>query len=213
LGARQRHWEAVYAARADGELSWFDPMASETFDLVAACAAPGMAVIDVGGGSSALAGRLIAAGLGPVTVLDLSEAALARLTERLDPRQRALLATIVAEVTEWEPPAAAFGLWHDRAAFHFLTQAADRAAYVGAMDRALARGGHAVIVTFAEDGPDRCSGLPVVRYAPDALAAEIDRHAPGRFRPVEARRIAHSTPSGGVQRMQASVFRKALGPA
>jgi hypothetical protein len=92
--------------------------------------------------------------------------------------------------------------------FHFLTAPTDRAAYVAALSAGLERGGHAVIATFADDGPERCSGLPVVRYAPDALMAEIDRLAPGLLVPVRAQRHGHETPGGAVQRFQTSVFRR-----
>jgi hypothetical protein len=114
---------------------------------------------------------------------------------------------IVADITEWTP-ARHYALWHDRAVFHFLTSSEDRAAYVGSLVGALRRGGHAVISTFAEDGPERCSGLPVVRYAPDGLVAELDTIAPGALRKVSDRRHVHLTPGGVEQRFQSTVLRR-----
>jgi hypothetical protein len=95
-------------------------------------------------------------------------------------------------------------LWHDRAAFHFLTEAGDRAAYVERLGRALAPGAHAVIATFASDGPERCSGLPIVRYDGEALAKTLG----SRFALVQTRREDHLTPMGTTQRFQYSVFRR-----
>jgi SAM-dependent methyltransferase len=111
---------------------------------------------------------------------------------------------IVADVTRWQP-VARYDLWHDRAAFHFLTDASDRARYVERLLRALRPGGHAVIATFAADGPERCSGLPVVRYG----AAGLGETLGGGFALVETRQQDHRTPAGATQRFQYSVFRRA----
>src|SRR4029077_7432635 len=97
-----------------------------------------------------------------VTVLDLSESALAAARARLG-QAAAEVTWIVADVVRWKP-LQRYDVWHDRAAFHFLTDVADRTAYVGCLREALQPGGHAIIATFALDGPERCSGLPVVRY-------------------------------------------------
>jgi trans-aconitate methyltransferase len=110
---------------------------------------------------------------------------------------------IVADVTEWEP-SRQYDLWHDRAAFHFLTEAADRAAYLDRMRQAIRPGGHAIIATFAIDGPDRCSGLPVMRYDATLLSAALGR----AFALIGTRRQDHTTPTGGVQRFLFSVFRR-----
>jgi hypothetical protein len=110
---------------------------------------------------------------------------------------------IVADVTQWEPTRC-YDLWHDRAAFHFLTETADRTAYVERLTSALHPGGHAIIGTFAVDGPERCSGLPVVRYDAELLSATLGNV----FAFVETRRHDHRTPMGSVQRFQFSIFRR-----
>ena len=110
---------------------------------------------------------------------------------------------IVADVTAWEP-AKAYDVWHDRAAFHFLTEEKDRAAYVVRLTRGVKAGGHAVIATFALDGPEKCSGLPVARYDSASLAQTL---GPG-FRLVHSQRHQHATPWGSQQMFQFSVLRR-----
>ncbi len=200
------HWDAVYGARAETALSWHQDVPQPSLDLIAARLAPGAPVIDVGGGASRLVDALLARGLGPVSVLDLSDEALATSRDRLGAAAEAVT-WIAADITAWEPPQH-YALWHDRTVLHFLTAEDDRAAYVAAMTRALASGGHAVIATFADDGPQKCSGLPVQRYSPAALAGMLERHAPGAFRTEDAQRHDHVTPKGAVQKFQTSVFRR-----
>lgn len=199
------HWNDVYRAREVEALTWYEAAPGLSLELIRLHARPGPAV-DVGAGTSHLVDALLDAGFGPVTALDLSDEALAisraRLGERADE-----VNWVVGDVTRWRPEAG-HSLWHDRAVLHFLTEEADRAAYVAALDLALAVGGVAVIGTFADDGPEKCSGLPVQRYSPEALLDELERHAPGKFAPVEARRHVHVTPMQNRQHFQFSVFRK-----
>jgi trans-aconitate methyltransferase len=198
------HWNEVYARRDVEALSWFEAAPGLSADLIATHAKPGAAV-DVGAGASRLVDHLLAQGFAPITVLDLASAGLAVSRARLGARAAAV-EWVIGDVTAWAPPHD-YGLWHDRAVFHFLTDPVDRAAYCAVLDRALAPGGTAIIATFADDGPSTCSGLAVARYAPEALAAEIEAHVPGRFRPIAALRHLHLTPTGREQRFQFSVFR------
>jgi len=112
-------------------------------------------------------------------------------------------ARIAADVTVWEP-SRSYDVWHDRAAFHFLTEPKDQAAYVERLRRALRPGGHAIIGTFALDGPERCSGLLVSRYDAAGLAATLG----GGFALVDTRRHEHVTPWGAMQKFQFSTFRR-----
>ena len=203
-GAAQ--WDAAYSARAPETLPWADPGASETLPDVLAALAPGDPVLDAGGGASPLAAELLARGLGPVTVLDLSPTALDRARAALGDRA-ADVTWIAADLRRWTPDRE-YALWHDRAVFHFLATDADRAAYVTTLAAALRPGGQAVIATFAPDGPETCSGLPVTRYAPEDLAATLERHRPGSFAPLAARRVIHTTPAGRAQSFQVSTFRR-----
>lgn len=205
----QAHWDTVYGLRSEDELTWFEATPSVSLELVRAHLHRGEAFIDIGGGASRLVDALLADGFGPLAVLDLSGAALAVSRQRLG-AMADQVTWIEADITRWKPDRD-YALWHDRAVFHFLTDEQDRAGYVRAMSRALRPGGIAIIATFAEDGPERCSGLPVVRYAPEDLATEIERLAPGRFEPILAKRHPHVTPKGNRQSFQFSVFRKKTG--
>lgn len=206
----QQHWDRVYGARQEAELTWFEETPSVSYDLVIQYLRPGSGFIDVGGGASRLVDRLLAGGYGPIAVLDISAAALAGSQERLGD-QAGQVEWIVADITHCKPTGT-WAVWHDRAVFHFLTAPEDREAYLSALDKALQPGGVAIIATFDENGPEKCSGLPVVRYTPDELAKELQRLAPDLLRPVASLRHVHITPKGNRQSFQFSVFQKAGQP-
>lgn len=197
------HWEGVYSSKGETEVGWFQESPVPSLDMMTrAGIGAGASVIDVGGGASRLVDALLERGFGKITVLDLSQAALARARARLGARAETV-DWIVADVTTWTPPRL-FDLWHDRAAFHFLTDEPSRAAYVATLRRALRPGGQAIIATFALDGPERCSGLPIVRYDGESLACVL---GPG-FERVESVDHLHRTPGGFEQRFQFSLFRR-----
>ena len=206
MASGQEHWDEVYGARSEDALTWFEATPAVSLALVREHLQPGEPLIDIGAGASRLVDELLEAGFGPLTVLDLSAAALAVSRQRLGTRAEDV-AWIEADITTWQP-ARDYAVWHDRAVFHFLTAPEDRAGYARALSDALRPGGIAIIATFADDGPEMCSGLPVVRYAPEALAQELDRLLPGRFAMRNARRHMHITPKGNRQSFQYSVFRK-----
>ena len=200
---RRTHWENVFRTKGENEVSWFEESPTISLDLIRACGqTPDASIIDIGGGASRLVDVLVAEGYRTVTVLDVSEAALSAAMVRLrDLAGR--VNWIVADVTTWQP-GRVYDLWHDRAAFHFLTEQEDRTAYVDRLMNALRPGGHIIIGTFAMDGPERCSGLPVVRY--DAIS--LGKTLGSAFELVESRRHAHRTPTGGTQHFQFSRFRR-----
>jgi SAM-dependent methyltransferase len=201
---REQHWNTVYAEKLDTEVSWFEQSPETSLALIRVTGvAKDAGIIDVGGGSSRLVDRLLEKGCNDISILDLSERALsvakARLRERAETVQ-----WIVADVTTWHP-GRAYDLWHDRAAFHFLTEPDDRRAYVETLARALRPGGHVIIGTFALGGPERCSGLPIVRYSAATLANELGTS----FKLVDTRDHEHHTPARRVQRFQFSRFIRA----
>ena len=194
MNKRQTHWNDVYATKGADKVSWFQPRAEMSMRLIeAAGATTDSAIIDIGGGSSVLIDHLLDAGFVDVTVLDISERALIGSKNRLGARA-AEVHWIVGDILAWSP-ARSYDIWHDRAVFHFLTGQRDRAAYRATLLKGLRPRGAAIIGTFAEDGPERCSGLPVHRWSADALAAELG----SEFRLIEAFREDHHTPGGAVQ--------------
>jgi trans-aconitate methyltransferase len=200
---RQAHWRKVYKEKGEKQVSWFQEIPAISLELIHGVGAkPNSAIVDIGGGASRLVDDLVREGYRDLTVLDLSDDAIAIARSRLGERAT-LVKWIVTDVTEWEP-SRQFDLWHDRAAFHFLTEATDRAAYLDRLMRAVRPGGHAIIATFAIDGPERCSGLPVRRYDATLLSAALG----SAFALIGTRRQDHTTPTGGVQRFLFSVFRR-----
>jgi SAM-dependent methyltransferase len=201
---RQAHWENVYGTKGEKEVSWFQDSPTISLDLIDATGvAKGASILDIGGGASRLIDALLDQGFESLTVLDLSEKALATTRARLG-RKAANVRWIVADVTKWEP-AETYDVWHDRAAFHFLMEPHDRAAYAERLREAVRLGGHVIIGTFAPDGPERCSGLPVMRHDAVSLGETFGRS----FELMESRRHDHQTPMGGIQRFQFSRFRRA----
>jgi 2-polyprenyl-3-methyl-5-hydroxy-6-metoxy-1,4-benzoquinol methylase len=200
---RQAHWQRVYNEKGENQVSWFQERPNISLELIEAVRADSSsAIIDIGGGASRLVDALVEKGYRDLTVLDLSESAISIAKMRLGERA-AMVKWIIADVTQWEPPRA-YDLWHDRAAFHFLTEASDRTAYIDRLTKAVRPGGHAIIGTFALDGPERCSGLPVVRYD----AAQLSATLTPSFALVDMRRDDHKTPWGAIQHFQFSVFRR-----
>jgi len=201
-GGRQAHWENVYTRKGENEVSWFQQSPAPSLDLIVqAGATHDSAIIDIGGGASRLVDNLVEQGFEDVTVLDLSAAALAAASSRLGPGAQKVR-WIVADATSWEPTRV-YDIWHDRAAFHFLTDAGDRAAYIDRLRRGLRIGGHAIIATFSPDGPEKCSGLPVARYDSASLGQTLGP----AFELVHTERHAHATPWESRQSFQFSVFR------
>lgn len=166
---RKEHWDTVYGKTPETSLSWHQDDPTVSLDLIRMAGNPKTAsVIDIGGGMSPFTAAMLAMGLRDVTILDLSQVALNAVRDRLWPAG-ACVTWLCEDVTIWSPTRQ-YDLWHDRVVFHFLTAPADRAAYIESLTRAVRLDGHAIIATFAPDGPDRCSGLPVVRYTPEDYA-------------------------------------------
>ncbi|ORE90754.1 class I SAM-dependent methyltransferase [Aurantimonas sp. 22II-16-19i] len=195
-------WEGVYRVKEEAETSWFEDRPRVSLDLIGATGAEkDAAIVDVGAGSSRLVDCLLERGYRRITVLDLSETALARTRARLP--GEAPVDWVVENVLDWKPNQR-FGIWHDRAAFHFLTETVDQDDYLRVMDGALLLGGHAIIGTFAPDGPTSCSGLPVARYD----AALLSERLGAGYQLVKSVNYEHRTPWGSVQRFHFGLFLK-----
>lgn len=191
---RRQHWNRVYQTRTPDSVSWYQRRPDVSLALIAASGiAKDAGIIDVGGGASVLADHLLHLGYSNLAVLDVSGAALDVSRLRLGARAAAV-EWFEADVTTFEPPHR-FALWHDRAAFHFLTSASDRAGYLATLVKTLKPGGTVIIATFAPEGPPKCSGLDVVRYDERSIAAELG----AAFKLREVRREAHVTPGKAEQ--------------
>jgi hypothetical protein len=186
---RREHWNRVYRTKAARDVSWYQQRPDVSLSLIGASGQRKDAgIIDIGGGSSVLVDCLLDAGYTHLAVLDVSAAALRVSRSRLGARVDAV-EWLEADVTSFEPPHR-FGLWHDRAVLHFLTDATDRRAYVATLRKTLQPGGAVIIATFALDGPAKCSGLDVVRYDERRITAELGPELELR----ETRREIHTTP-------------------
>jgi ubiquinone/menaquinone biosynthesis C-methylase UbiE len=200
---RQAQWENIYKITDARELSWFQADPAISLDLIRATGLKtGASIIDVGGGTSCLVDALLDNGFAAITVLDISEKALATTKARLG-AQSDKVKWIVADVTVWQP-SETYDIWHDRAAFHFLTDSKDQAAYAERVLMAVRPGGHVIIGTFAPDGPERCSGLPVARHD----AASLGEILGPSFELIGSRKQRHQTPMGTIERYQFSRFRR-----
>jgi 2-polyprenyl-3-methyl-5-hydroxy-6-metoxy-1,4-benzoquinol methylase len=186
------HWESVYATKPLDQVSWHQQCAATSVRLVTGATDPTASVIDVGAGASPLVEDLLRAGYRAVTVLDVSEHALAVVRARLG--DRGGVTYVVADLLAWSPDRT-YDVWHDRAVFHFLTDPADRDRYIAIATRAVTPGGVLVLGTFAADGPTSCSGLPTARYDADSLAALFA----GSFTLRSSERQEHRTPGGAGQ--------------
>jgi hypothetical protein len=190
--AEPEHWDATYETKGAQGVSWYQPVPNVSLDLIRQMEVVADApVIDVGGGESLLVDNLLTRGFSDLTVLDLSKVALDEARRRAPSPQ---VRWVQADVRTWGPDRT-YGLWHDRAVFHFLVDPDDRAAYMRTLTAATAPGSTVIVATFAPTGPETCSGLPVARYSSPDLAEALGP----RFDLLATEEEEHTTPSGGVQ--------------
>jgi len=189
------HWERVYQTKHPTEVSWYRPHLDVSLQLIEEAASNRDAhIIDVGGGESTLVDDLLARGYRNLSVLDVSPTALAVAKERLGD-QANKVGWLCGDVTTFAFARRQYDVWHDRAVFHFLTDAKDRAAYVRKVAHAVKPAGHVIVATFGPEGPATCSGLDVVRYDPDALHHQFGTG----FQLMKHLTELHRTPAGSIQ--------------
>lgn len=203
MSDRTTHWQNVYATKSETEVSWFQASPTISLEMIRAASPDrAAAIIDIGGGASRLVDALLQDGYRNLAVLDLSANALDAAKKRIG-ATASKVDWIVDDATTWRP-AKTWDIWHDRAAFHFLTDPHDRAAYVERLRSAVAPDGQVIIATFAPDGPEKCSGLPVQRHDSASLSAELGPE----FELAETRSETHHTPWHSTQAFQFSRFRR-----
>jgi 2-polyprenyl-3-methyl-5-hydroxy-6-metoxy-1,4-benzoquinol methylase len=197
------HWEEVYSTKGASGVSWYQGEPRVSLELIRAVApAAGGRIIDVGGGASVLADRLLDLPFERIAVLDIAETPLEQTRSRLGERA-GRVDWIAANVTEIQD-IGTFDVWHDRAVFHFLTDAADRRKYVDLARRTVHDGGHLIIASFADDGPKLCSDLAVCAYNAESMAAELGEG----FSLTREARETHATPWDTPQAFFYGVFRR-----
>jgi len=195
------YWNKVYEAKGENAVSWFQSNPEPSLELIRRYAPDRLAaVIDIGGGASRLIDHLAANGFSSLTVLDISSEAIAIARHRIGDNAYAIK-WINSDVTQWSSNDV-YDVWHDRAVFHFLTDRHDQAAYIQSLKRALKAGGYLVIGTFALDGPEKCSGLPVMKHSPETLHNLFGKE----FHLLYSQKHLHQTPSQSFQNFQYCVF-------
>jgi len=189
------HWENVYTTKQSDDVSWFQPHAEQSLKIIHDLKlVKSSSILDVGGGASTLVDDLLALGYSDLSVLDLSDAALKVAQVRLGKKSQQVR-WLVQDVTQLKLEKHSIDLWHDRAVFHFLTSESDRNKYIRSVLHAVKPGGHVIVATFAQDGPEKCSGLPVKRYSADELHSEFGQP----FELLGHEKETHQTPFGTSQ--------------
>mgnify|MGYP000344845664 CR=1 FL=1 len=192
---KQQHWETVYQTKARDEVSWFREHLDTSLRMIQNTGAgKDAAMIDVGGGNSTLVDDLLERGFVDISVLDISESAIAGSKDRLGEKANQVN-WITADITAVDLPQSHYDLWHDRAVFHFLTEEEDRRKYVELVKRSIKPGGHIIVASFGPEGPQKCSGLDVVRYSPETMHGEFGE----TFKLIESVGETHNTPFGTTQ--------------
>ena len=198
------HWEHVYQTKSPTQVSWYQEHSIQSLQFIANTGIDKAGqIIDVGGGPTVLVGDLLENGYQHITVLDISTAALEAAQRRLGPRAQEVT-WLEADILKVELSHYHYDLWHDRAVFHFLTLAEDRRRYVNAVKNSVKPGGHIIVATFASDGPDHCSGLPVARYEPESMHQEFG----DGFQLLNSAHETHPTPFGTQQKFVYCYCRK-----
>jgi SAM-dependent methyltransferase len=203
---RKKHWENIYQTKKLKEVSWFEPTPETSLDFFRQFNVPTTAkVIDIGGGDSFLVDHLINLGYQDITVLDISEAAIERAKQRLGERAKNVK-WIVADAAFFMPTEK-YDFWHDRAAFHFLTDELEISNYIETAQQNINPTGVLVIGTFSEHGPKRCSGMEIKQYSETSMTDRLKRF----FEKVKCITVDHKTPSDTIQNFIFCSFRKLEG--
>lgn len=200
---RKSHWENIYQTKDLKQVSWYQPKPKTSLALISEFNLnKDAAIIDIGGGDSFLADYLLKFGCSNLTVLDISEKALEKAKARLGDDAKKI-EWIVSDITKFSP-SKKYDLWHDRAAFHFLTEADEIEEYVNLVSKTLKSNGKLIIGAFSENGPTKCSGIEIKQYSYENLIQLFSEH----FEKLDCKYVDHETPSGSIQNFTFCTFRK-----
>ncbi len=204
---RKNHWEKIYQTKNFEEVSWYQKVPYTSLDMVnQSNLSKSAKIIDIGGGDSYFVDHLLEMGYSEITVLDISEQAVNRAKERLGEKADKVK-WIIADAANFRT-AEKYDFWHDRAAFHFLTEEKDITNYLTTVGRGVKPGGFLVIGTFSDNGPEKCSGLVVRQYSESSLTERLKRF----FEKVKCFTVDHRTPSGSIQNFLFCRFRRIATP-
>lgn len=200
---RKKHWENIYQTKKLKDVSWFQPTPATSLDFFKQFNVPATAkIIDIGGGDSLLVDHLLDLGYQDITVLDISEAALDRAKQRLGDCATKVK-WIVADAATFKPTGK-YDFWHDRAAFHFLTQEQEIENYLDTVQQSIKPTGILVIGTFSEQGPKKCSGIEIKQYSETSMTDRLKKY----FEKIKCITVDHKTPFDTIQNFVFCSFRK-----
>ena len=201
MSDKKAHWEKVYETKSDYEVSWYQELPTESLELVAYLNLNfSSKIIDIGGGNSNFTGELLEQGYADLSILDISEKALSRTKYKIGNEN---VQYIASDVLEFQPKNQ-FTLWHDRAAFHFLTDKNEIQQYIELVNKAIEQGGYLILATFSTTGPLKCSGLEITQYSKD----ELSKLFYNDFELIQSFETVHQTPFDTEQNFIYTVFRK-----
>lgn len=200
---RKKHWEKIYNTKQINEVSWYQPNPETSLDFVKQFELPLTAkIIDIGGGDSFFVDHLLNLGYQDITVLDISEAALNKAKQRLGDRETKVK-WILADAAVFEPTEQ-YDFWHDRAAFHFLTQEHEITNYLNIVQKSIKPSGILIIGTFSEQGPEKCSGIQIKQYSENTMTGILENF----FDKIKCIKVDHKTPFDSIQNFIFCSFRK-----
>jgi SAM-dependent methyltransferase len=200
---RQTHWDQIYERKQSHEVSWFQPVPQTSLDLFKQYnVSVHDSIIDIGGGDSLLVDHLLDAGYTNITVLDISHAAIDRARARLQGRADQVT-WIVSDIIDFAP-SQTYDCWHDRATFHFLTDELEVEKYLSIARESLRANGLLILGTFSEQGPNKCSGIPIRQYSEETMTALLTLF----FQKIKCISVEHKTPADTMQSFIFCSFRK-----
>lgn len=200
---RKKHWENIYTTKELKDVSWYQPTPSTSLDFLNQFNIGTTAkIIDVGGGDSFLVDNLLDMGYQDITVLDISGASLERAKKRLG-NKASKVKWVVADAATFKPTEQ-YDFWHDRAAFHFLTQDQEINNYIETIRHHLKPTGILIIGTFSEQGPKKCSGIEIKQYSEITMTERLQKF----FQKVKCITVDHKTPFDTIQNFIFCSFKK-----
>ncbi|NOY94779.1 MAG: class I SAM-dependent methyltransferase [Chlorobi bacterium] len=200
---RKKHWEDIYQTKEPKNVSWYQPVPATSLGFIKEFNIPATAkIIDIGGGDSFFVDHLLDLGYQDITILDISAASLDRAKQRLGSRA-GKVKWVVADVAAFNPPEE-YDFWHDRAAFHFLTQEMEIESYINSLQQGIKPTGILVIGTFSKQGPTKCSGIEIRQYSEETMAGRLKKH----FEKIKCITVDHKTPFDTIQNFIFCSFKK-----